>query len=157
LVFEINSNITSGGVYHSILLPIGFDGGGIKWRANFSIHAENSNLSSLQGPIVYVDNNEYVAHWICGSEVQVKTSKPAFSIECQDRTYSYELHNALLAETFSVAEYAMPNNIAIISDLEGDAAFFDEWGCIAGVTDENGKWAFGDGHLVIAGDSVDRG
>jgi hypothetical protein len=82
---------TSGDIYHSILLPIGFDGGGIKWRANFSIHAENPNLASLQGPIVYVDNNEYVAHWICASEVQVKTSKPAFSIECQDRSYFYQL------------------------------------------------------------------
>jgi hypothetical protein len=148
---------TSGDIYHSILLPIGFDGGGIKWRSNFSIHAENPNLASLQGPIVYVDNNEYVAHWICASEVQVKISKPAFSIECQDRSYSYQLHTALLSETFAKAEYAMPNDIAVISDLEGDAAFFNEWARLAGVTDENGNWAFGDGHLVIAGDSVDRG
>src|SRR3546814_17554986 len=51
----------------------------------------------------------------------------------------------------------MPARVAVLSDLEGNIAFLEQALRRLGVVDADGKWAYGGGHLVVLGDSVDRG
>ncbi len=54
-------------------------------------------------------------------------------------------------------EYNRPKKMLVISDIEGEFGAFRKLLQAAGVIDANLKWIFGDGHLVLAGDFVDRG
>lgn len=54
-------------------------------------------------------------------------------------------------------QYAQHPRIFTISDVEGDFEFMKKILMTNGVMDKNFKWSYGDGHLVILGDSFDRG
>ena len=45
----------------------------------------------------------------------------------------------------------------VLSDIEGEFAAFKSLMQGNGIMDQNYKWTFGDGHLVICGDLFDRG
>src|SRR3546814_17060219 len=51
----------------------------------------------------------------------------------------------------------MPARVAVLSDLEGNIAFLEQALRRLGVVGADGQWAYGGGHLVVLGDSVDRG
>jgi len=51
----------------------------------------------------------------------------------------------------------MPDRLVVLSDLEGNLRFLDAALQKMGVVDAAGQWRFGDGQLVVLGDSVDRG
>lgn len=53
--------------------------------------------------------------------------------------------------------YNDDNDILAISDLEGNYKTFRDFLIKNKVIDENLKWSFGKGHLVLVGDFVDRG
>ncbi|MCH2161088.1 MAG: metallophosphoesterase [Phycisphaerales bacterium] len=55
------------------------------------------------------------------------------------------------------ANWPMPERMLAISDLEGNLQTFLRFLRANGVIDEQGNWAWGDGHLVFNGDIVDRG
>lgn len=50
-----------------------------------------------------------------------------------------------------------PKRMMAISDLEGNYRHTIRFLKINKIIDESGKWAWGDGHLVLVGDLVDRG
>src|SRR3546814_14971950 len=50
----------------------------------------------------------------------------------------------------------MPARVAVLSDLEGNIAFLEQALRRLGVVGADGQWAYGGGHLVVLGDSVDR-
>ncbi len=53
--------------------------------------------------------------------------------------------------------YPMPKRLIAISDIEGNFDAFQSFLVRNGVMDSNYAWTFGDGHLVLNGDFVDRG
>ena len=53
--------------------------------------------------------------------------------------------------------WPMPDRLLVVSDLEGNHDTFLAFLRANGVIDEDGKWAWGEGHLVFDGDIVDRG
>lgn len=55
------------------------------------------------------------------------------------------------------AVYPQPPRMLLLSDLEGDFGAFAGILRSQGVVDRHLRWTFGDGHLVLAGDFVDRG
>jgi hypothetical protein len=55
------------------------------------------------------------------------------------------------------AEYAMPSKMLVISDIEGNFSAFYKLLLAGNVIDNNFNWTFGNGHLVLTGDFVDRG
>jgi hypothetical protein len=55
------------------------------------------------------------------------------------------------------SEYARPKKMLVISDIEGEFGAFRKLLQAAGVIDAHYQWIFGDGHLVLLGDFVDRG
>lgn len=52
---------------------------------------------------------------------------------------------------------SMPTRVAVLSDIEGNQAFLEAALRELGIVDAHGDWRYGTGHLVILGDSVDRG
>lgn len=55
------------------------------------------------------------------------------------------------------ASWPMPSRMLAVSDLEGNYQTFVKFLKANGVIDADGHWAWGDGHLVLNGDIVDRG
>lgn len=55
------------------------------------------------------------------------------------------------------AENPMPSKLIAVSDIEGNFEKFYKLLTANNVIDKNYNWIFGNGHLVIAGDLVDRG
>lgn len=57
----------------------------------------------------------------------------------------------------SGAIYPMPKKLVALSDIEGKFTAFSGFLAANGIIDKNHDWIFGDGHLVLLGDFVDRG
>jgi len=55
------------------------------------------------------------------------------------------------------SEYNLPEKLIAISDIEGNFNGFSSFLQINNIIDSNLNWKFGDGHLVLVGDFVDRG
>lgn len=54
-------------------------------------------------------------------------------------------------------QYDMPSRLIAISDIEGNFNGFSSFLKKNGVIDSMHNWSYGDGHLVLVGDMVDRG
>lgn len=70
------------------------------------------------------------------------------------KTFKVELKKSISDEK---TEYKMPAKLLILSDIEGNFAGFRKLLQANKVIDANLDWTFGEGHLVLAGDFVDRG
>lgn len=57
----------------------------------------------------------------------------------------------------SAGKWPMPSRVLAVSDLEGNYQAFWDFLRGNGVIDKAGHWSWGDGHLVLVGDIVDRG
>jgi len=70
------------------------------------------------------------------------------------QTFEVQLKDQLQVEK---SEYTDVDKIFAISDIEGDFHAFTQLLEIGKVIDEKFNWTFGDGHLVLVGDFLDRG
>ncbi len=55
------------------------------------------------------------------------------------------------------SSHPAPSRLLAVSDLEGNYTTFVKFLMANGVIDKEGRWSWGDGHLVCNGDIVDRG
>lgn len=75
-----------------------------------------------------------------------------------DNQDANEFHLSLRTEySIPQSEYALPEKMVVISDIEGKYDAFAGFLYGNGVIDENHNWIYGEGHLVLVGDFVDRG
>lgn len=70
------------------------------------------------------------------------------------KTFRVKLHPKLSIEKNT---YSKPKKMLVISDIEGEFAAMRKLLQANGVMDNNYNWIFGEGHLVLVGDFVDRG
>lgn len=68
--------------------------------------------------------------------------------------FSFKLQDSLIVEPDN---YAMPERLLALSDIEGNFKAFKLMLLGAKVMDEKFNWTFGKGHLVLLGDYFDRG
>jgi hypothetical protein len=112
------------------------------------------------GPHVYWagDDRAIVFH-LCGGNISaVRFEVPdtlAFNGLCADSGLTYRVTAAAPAPARHTWD-EVPRILAI-SDVHGQYDAMVTFLTEAGVIDAAGRWAFGDGHLVVAGDMVDRG
>ncbi len=78
--------------------------------------------------------------------------------------YNYDEPTAIsfkvdLKDSLSIPQstYPKPNKIFTVSDIEGNMYAFHKLLRANGIIDANSNWNFGNGHLVLVGDFVDRG
>lgn len=76
------------------------------------------------------------------------------STELPGETFNVELKKSISEEK---SEYKMPAKLLVVSDIEGNFGAFRKLLQANKIIDANFNWTFGDGHLVLAGDFVDRG
>ncbi len=145
---------TAGGVYHSILIPVGR--GAIRWRADLARVAATPHLSQLHGPIISTGSTGATAAWFCGDSVaRAPLQQNRLEIECLGRRSRVSLRTD--AEVVFPTVLPGTERIAVVSDLEGDVAYLRGWLRAVGVTDSAAAWTYGNGRLVVLGDFMDRG
>lgn len=69
-------------------------------------------------------------------------------------TFSLKLKDSIVG---NADQYTMPEKLIAISDIEGNFNAFASFLIKHGVIDQGFNWIFGNGHLVLIGDFVDRG
>jgi hypothetical protein len=109
----------------------------------------------LDGPVVRRDGaGGWTARWFCIDRAESLTGRGAeLRIACGGRTYAFPLDDVAIPNAVA----PMPGRVLAISDIEGNARFLEAALRRLGVVDTAGAWALGRGHLVVLGDSVDRG
>jgi len=109
----------------------------------------------LDGPIVRRSGDDaWSATWFCEDRVgRARGRGQRLDIDCAGQRHSYGLDSP----DVPAAVAPMPGRVAVLSDLEGNAAFLDKALGKLAIVDGAGDWNYGAGHLVVLGDSVDRG
>ncbi|MCB9354202.1 MAG: metallophosphoesterase [Lewinellaceae bacterium] len=93
---------------------------------------------------------------VARSQVFSKKTRPTLTCNIPDMNdkFSFQIREKLSVEP---DHYDLPERMLALSDIEGDFKAFKMMLLGAGVIDEQFKWSFGDGHLVLVGDFFDRG
>lgn len=133
-----------------------------------SLRSHEPSPMEMDGPYVqYKDNKIFVSYVHVGDdgvaqlkvdssltmadrskvELKVATDQPGvfFTVKLQPKI------------TISRSEIAKPKKLIILSDIEGEFGAMRKFLQANKVIDEHYKWTFGDGHLLLVGDFVDRG
>lgn len=119
-------------------------------------HIAPANLNGIDGPYIVADQ-KYTVNAKSELITETMLRDQSFVVEVgnadQDQ-FSVQLRSAYSTET---DHYALPAKILAISDIEGNFDAFHSFLIANKVIDKNYDWIFGDGHLVLNGDFVDRG
>lgn len=115
----------------------------------------DTNFDGLDGPyvinkVVYQvsEKAQLSKSYLINKEIKVFTGKqylPDFKVELKG------------LEKVETALYATPQKLLVISDIEGNFTGFFSFLLSNRVIDNKGNWIYGNGHLVLNGDFVDRG
>lgn len=114
------------------------------------------NLNGVDGPYIIENNlyqitedNKFVSKLINRSETL------SVKIDNNDSDqFIFQLKDSITPEPYN---YELPEKLIAISDIEGNFDAFSSFLLNNRVIDKNFNWTFGDGHLLLNGDFVDRG
>lgn len=118
------------------------------------------DYSGVDGPYVMIEGNDVVAYRISQGNVLLKEKISRSSVlKVEAPNESNDIFRVRLKDSIDIAEsiYSMPSKLIAISDIEGNFNGFYSFLVNNGVMDEKYNWTFGDGHLVLVGDFMDRG
>lgn len=118
-----------------------------------------------EGPHVFYEGDQYVVNYIRGDsdngfhvektryEVEEQTTARVF-FPLEDNSFEFEIDN-----NFRTPELSFQDDepIVAMSDLESGFSTFRDFLIANKVIDSELNWIFGEGHLVLVGDFVDRG
>ncbi|HSG82416.1 MAG TPA: metallophosphoesterase [Gemmatimonadota bacterium] len=112
------------------------------------------------GPHVYWQApNRAVVFYLCGGEVVERRYQVADTLRfrgfCSDSTWEYLI--AAQPPAVQPHVYDGASKIFAVSDIHGEYDALVDLLKAAGIIDDELRWAWGDGHLVIDGDTFDRG
>lgn len=145
--------MTANGVHTRLMVPVGRAAIGVPI---YSGSGENVAIPDfLAGPVVRRHSDgSWSAHWFCENTVEHATGdENTLQITCAGKIHAFPLASAPVAPAVG----PMPEQLVVLSDIEGNNALLESVLLKRTVVDASGKWNFGAGHLVILGDSVDRG
>jgi len=121
---------------------------------------------TIDGPYVLYQGDSIIVQYIDSANGQLslrskhyeQSKKNQLELEVQTdetgKTFKVKLQPTLSIEK---PTYSKPKKMLVISDIEGEFAAFRKLLQGNGVIDANYQWIYGDGHLVLVGDFVDRG
>jgi len=121
----------------------------------------------VDGPYVLYKDNKILVSYILDSSGVKSVKQDTFDIQAAKTGISLSVLTDEPGKTFDVtlktalenepAEFSNINKRFIISDIEGNFGAFRKLLLAGQVIDSNFNWIFGNGHLVLTGDFVDRG
>lgn len=135
-------------------------------KSNVKVIIEANALSSIDGPYIYDYNDSLeivsVKHsdkssFVIEKTAQLRQENQLFSCEVSNQNRDVFLFN--LSNNYSIPEhkYKATDKIFVTSDIEGNFNSFYSLLVGNNIMDKNYNWIFGDGHLVVAGDMMDKG
>ena len=112
------------------------------------------------GPhVIWHDSASATVFYICQGELVSQeygvTDTVRFTSLCGDDTSSYLISRAI--PPVEPARFDHVSRILAVSDIHGEYEAFVDFLQRAGAIDSQRHWSYGDGHLVVNGDIVDRG
>jgi hypothetical protein len=123
-------------------------------------------MNQVDGPYVFYKKNSVFVNYILDSNDNKWIQTDTASLETK-RDLVLNINTGILNQSFSVRlkdqlkdekdEFDAVSKLFAVSDIEGDFNSFRQLLQANGVMDENYNWTFGDGHLVLVGDFLDRG
>jgi hypothetical protein len=145
--------MTDGGAHTRLLIPVVRGAIGVRV---YSGTGENVALPGyLAGPVVRRRaDGSWSAAWFCEDAVRRAEGRgDTLQLTCAGKAHAFPLTTTPVADAVA----AMPDSVAVLSDIEGNSRFLEAALQELGVIDASGTWSYGAGHLVMLGDSVDRG
>jgi hypothetical protein len=125
-------------------------------------HFEPYSPDSINdGPYIFDINNKIVVKWIENSVLQTDYIKPKTFAVTKGKfnlLFDYkDLRDARLLKPSYIQSYNGVDSIAAISDIHGEYNGYIKIMKSLGIIDGMLNWKFGKGHLVVLGDTFDRG
>ena len=115
----------------------------------------------VDGPYLFQEEDKWVSYLIKQGKIEEKElpeNRMAAVLEVaadeNSKSFQVQLKPGL---SYELTLYDMPPTLVAISDIEGNFGPFRTLLQAAGVVDQHLNWSFGEGHLVLTGDFLDRG
>lgn len=114
------------------------------------------NLNGIDGPYI-VENQLYEV--TKENKFQQRTIKRKDPLLVKVNNADNDQFTVTLSDriNFQPDNYQMPEKLIVMSDIEGNFDGFSSFLINNGVIDKSFNWIFGNGHLLLNGDFVDRG
>jgi len=121
-------------------------------------------LNYSDGPYVFVDDNKQYILYTEGNDEQF--SPKIVQADPPVKEVMVYVNNPAVIDSFQVqlytpkptfSSYEEPSKLFAISDIEGNFEAFWRMLLAAKVINKQAEWTFGEGHLVLVGDFMDRG
>jgi hypothetical protein len=114
------------------------------------------NLNGIDGPYI-IENQLYEV--TKENKFQQRTFNRKNALLVKVNNADNDLFTLTLNDSinFQPDNYQMPEKLIVMSDIEGNFDGFSSFLINNGVIDKNFNWIYGNGHLLLNGDFVDRG
>lgn len=127
---------------------------GLSWLFDWPLQLKQTLVQD--GPYVFFKHGQDIsAMWVCDGEKEQlqQAHNKMLAPRCG---YDKPLQIGDRTEPLSQVKFTAPK-LAALSDIHGQFSLLQDLLRQHGIIDREQNWAFGDGHLVIAGDVMDRG
>jgi hypothetical protein len=114
------------------------------------------NLNGIDGPYI-IENQLYEVTKENKFQQRTFNRKDALLVKVNNADndlFTLTLNDSI---NFQPDNYQMPEKLIVMSDIEGNFDGFSSFLINNGVIDKNFNWIYGNGHLLLNGDFVDRG
>jgi hypothetical protein len=131
-----------------------------------STTAASNTAIAIDGPYVLYRGDSIIVHYIDSVNGLLSLRTMQWDLSQRDqvqllvntdeegRTFNVKLHPNLSTEK---SDWGKPKKMLVLSDIEGNFSAMRQLLQGNGVMDQHYRWTFGDGHLALVGDFVDRG
>jgi hypothetical protein len=127
---------------------------GLSWFFDWPLHLQQSQVQD--GPYVFFEHGQTInALWVCDGEKQ-QLQQAKSTLLAPRCGYAKPLQIRDRAEPLPMVKFSAPK-LAALSDIHGQFHLLQALLQQHGIIDAQQHWLFGDGHLIIAGDVMDRG
>ena len=152
-ITQASTQVTGNGVPVRWLLPLGQRAISVPVQAASRQPIRIAGF--LDGPVVRRQRDgSWHAQWFCEDRAEHRTGRDAvLRIDCAGRDHAF----VVAADAPVIEAAAMPARVFAVSDIEGDIAYLEGMLRAVHLVDAAGRWQGGSAHLVVVGDSVDRG
>ena len=126
----------------------------------------NAEPITIDGPYVFYRGDSIIVNYIDSADGLLSLRSKQYHISQKDqvqlvvnsdeagKTFTVKLQPKLIV---AKVNYEKPKKMLVISDIEGNFSAFRKLLQGNGVIDSSYNWIFGNGHLALVGDFIDRG
>ena len=124
----------------------------------FSLHAHaQKKFTYNDGPYISYLDDKIEVLWLENGELKIDTIDPSIERRFDsDKFPSVDINNLSIRQ-YERFEFDSVEKFTAISDIHGQYDLFVRLLKVHGIIDDELNWQYGDGHLIVVGDVLDRG